>query len=204
MFWSSITKHWPVPPYTSPVPPSNNQCRPLPTHPPLLTQFLQVPTSSALVLTQCHQIRTGIWKNINLHIFIYLISSSFSTLQHINSHQGLSFNRATCHFGIHKMLLMGSIDTVWQFSRLSRNFQTCSKTSHTQPKLSRLSGDLPDSLEIFKIVWKLWRLSGNFPDWLEFFRLARLLQMFCKLSRWARTFQPGKNSPECLESFLTV
>ena len=142
--------------------------------------------------------------NTNRYLKEYQLAYLFSTWQHINSHQGSSFTRATCHFCIHKIHLMGSIDTVWQFSRLSRNFQTCSKTSHTQPKLSRLSGDLPDSLEIFKIVWKLWRLSGNFPDWLEFSRLARLLQMFCKLSRWATTFQPGKNSPECLESVFTV
>ena len=41
VFWSSITKHRPVPPYTSPVPPSNNQCRPLPT------KYNQVPISTA-------------------------------------------------------------------------------------------------------------------------------------------------------------
>ena len=31
LFWSSITKYRPVPPYTDPVPPSNNHCSPLPT-----------------------------------------------------------------------------------------------------------------------------------------------------------------------------
>ena len=41
LFWSSITKYRPVPPYTDPVPPSNNQCRPLPT------KYNQVPISTA-------------------------------------------------------------------------------------------------------------------------------------------------------------
>ena len=41
LFWSSITKHRPVPPYTSPVPTNNNQCRPLPT------KYNQVPISTA-------------------------------------------------------------------------------------------------------------------------------------------------------------
>ena len=41
LFWSSITKYWPVPPYSDPVPPSNNQCRPLPT------KYNQVPISTA-------------------------------------------------------------------------------------------------------------------------------------------------------------
>ena len=31
LFWSSITKYRPVPPYTDAVPPSNNHCCPLPT-----------------------------------------------------------------------------------------------------------------------------------------------------------------------------
>ena len=50
LFWSSITKYQTVPPSTDPVPPSNNQCRPLPTNQYrlILTQFLQVPTRSAL------------------------------------------------------------------------------------------------------------------------------------------------------------
>ena len=41
LFWSSITKYWPVPPYSDPVPSSNNQCRPLPT------KYNQVPISTA-------------------------------------------------------------------------------------------------------------------------------------------------------------
>ena len=41
LFLSSITKYRPVPPYTDPVPPRNNQCRPLPT------KYNQVPISTA-------------------------------------------------------------------------------------------------------------------------------------------------------------
>ena len=41
LFWSSISKYRPVPPYTDPVPPRNNQCRPLPT------KYNQVPISTA-------------------------------------------------------------------------------------------------------------------------------------------------------------
>ena len=156
MFWSSITKHWPVPPYTSPVPPSNNQCRPLPTHPPLLTQFLQVPTSSALVLTQCHQIRTGIWKNINLHIF----SQLDNILIHIRGRVSPGLPVILAYIKCFK----------WEALTLSGNFPDCPGIFKHVQKLPTFSQNFPDCLGTYQILWKFSRLSGNSEDCMETFQ----------------------------------
>ena len=71
LFWPSITKYRPVPSYTDPVPPSNNQYRPLPTK----NNQLRISTATE-----------------------YHLADLFSTWSHINSHQGSSLTRATCHF----------------------------------------------------------------------------------------------------------
>ena len=42
---------------------------------------------------------------------------------------------------------------------------------HTVWKSSRLSGNLPDCLEIFQTVWKSSRLSGHLPDCPDIFNI---------------------------------
>ena len=98
VFWSSITKHRPVPPYTSPVPINNNQCRPLPT------KYNQVPISTAFYWRSSSKYQQvvpstdSVPPNTNRNLKEYQLADLFSTWRHINSHQGSSLTRATCHF----------------------------------------------------------------------------------------------------------
>ena len=63
--FSKRLSHWqPVPPCFDPVPPSNNQYRPLPSS--------SSTNKKCPLLAQCHQIQSSLWKNINLHIFSQL------------------------------------------------------------------------------------------------------------------------------------
>ena len=84
--FSESISHWQaVLPCSDPEPPSADQYHPL--------------------LIQCHQIPTGIWKDINLQIFsqldvliIHMIKSLFVVIIHI---RGRVWPGATCHFFLH-------------------------------------------------------------------------------------------------------
>ena len=98
LFWSSISKYRPVPPYTDPVLPRNNQCRPLPT------KYNQVPISTAFYWRSSSKYQQvvpstdSVPPNTNRNLKEYQLADLFSTWQHINSYQGSSLTRATCHF----------------------------------------------------------------------------------------------------------
>ena len=91
LFWSSITKYQPVPPNTDTVPTSNNQYRPLPSS----SKYQQeVPSTDSVS------------PNTKQYLKEYQLAHLFSTWQHIDSHQGSSLTRATCHFSVLNRFLL--------------------------------------------------------------------------------------------------
>ena len=72
-------------------------------------------------------------------------------------------------------------------------------------KVSRLFGNIPDSLESFHTVWKLSTLSVNFPHFQKNFRLSgnfpNQLETFQTI--WKPSRRSG-NFPERLETFQSI
>ena len=112
LFWPSTTKYRPVPPYTDQItpskelmPPSTDQVQPSTNQYCLiLTQSNQVPISTAYYWPSSSKYQQAVPStdpvppNTNQYLKEYQLADLFSTWRHINSHQGSSLTRATCHF----------------------------------------------------------------------------------------------------------